>query len=134
MTGVKPVEGRKVVFGFLGAMGLLAAVGFVVVIFLRAQPVVQTKQRSLARLLANAYQKYRYDVQSWPTDAFDAAMNFKSENAELPTKVREAEKEWGLKATLTGTNGDSPTVKFTFEKPSPLELTYSLYNRERRKR
>lgn len=134
MDQAHPVEGRKVVIGFMGVMGLLALIGLVLVIWMRAQPVVQTEQRSIARLLSNAYQKYRYDIGGWPADAYDAAMNFQSENADLAKKVKKAESEWGLKAEMLDLNSESPTVKFIYAKPSPLELTFSLYNRDRKRR
>lgn len=130
----KAVDGRKVIFGFMGVMGLFALVGLVVVIWIRSQPIVQSDQRTMARLLSNAFQKYRYDVQAWPTDAYDAAMNFQSENPTLAARVKKAELEWGLKSEMIDPSTDSPSVKITFSKPSPLELTFSLYNRERKRR
>ncbi len=134
MAQSKPVEGKKVVFGFAGAVAVLAMIGLAVVIWTRAQPVVQTDQRNMARLLSNAYQKFRYDMQSWPEDSYDAAVNFRTENPDLADKVKKAQTEWGLSSEVIAGGSDSPSVKFTFTKPSPLELTFALYNRDRKRR
>lgn len=128
------IPGKKVVFGFYGSMGILALIGLVIVLWVRAQPVVQTEQRTMARLLSNAYQKYRYDMNDWPRDAFDAAVNFRSENATLSDKVKEAEGMWGLKVTMIEPTSESPQMHVVFEKPSLLEFKYSLYNRNRGRR
>ncbi len=130
----KSVSGKKVILGFAGIMALFALTGLVVVVWVRAQPIVQSEQRSMARLLSNAYQKYRYDVKAWPTDSFDAAMNFKSENPGLASRVRKAESEWGLRSEMIDGTSASPSVKFIYTKPSPLEIKFSLYNRERKRR
>ncbi len=134
MADTRTVSGKKVVIVFAGSMAALAILGLVIVLWVLAQPVVQSDQRSIARLLSNAYQKYRYDVGSWPTDAYDAAVNFNSETPDLAKRVRKAEAEWGLRSELKDANTDSPTVTFIFTKPSPLELKFSLYNRERKRR
>ena len=128
------ISGKKVVFGFYGSMGLLALIGFAVVLWVRAQPVVQSDQRTMARLLSNAYQKYRYDMNGWPSDAFDAAVNFRSENPVLSDRVKKAESEWGLKVTMIEPESKSPQMHIVFSKPSPLEFKYALYNRNRGQR
>lgn len=128
------VSGKKVVFGFYGSMGLLALVGLGIVLWVRSQPVIQTDQRTMARLLSNAYQKYRYDLNDWPSDAFDAAVNFRSENPTLSDKVKKAETEWGLEVTMIEPASQSPKMKVVFAKPSRLELQYALYNRNRGQR
>lgn len=121
------ISGKKVVIGFYGTMGLLALLGFGIVLLVRMQPVVQQDQRALARLIPNAYQKYRYDNNAWPRDAYDAALGFTSETPELPARVKKAEAEWGLKAEMVDPEGSAPEVRVTFQKPSPLEMKFSLY-------
>ncbi len=128
------IAGPKLVFGFYGLMGGFALVGLLFVLWIRSQPVVQVEQRNLARVLANAYQKYHIDANDWPTGAYDAAASFASESPTIPAKVKKAEAEWGLVATLVDPEGPSPTLKITYAKPTPLELTFLLDKEKKRRR
>ncbi len=120
------VSGKKVVIWFYGAMGVLALAGLGITLWIRSQPVLEREQRSMSRLLANAYQKYRIDTKTWPTSPYEAAINFKSENEDLSKNVKKGEAEWGMTTTLQGLDSDSPELVVRFTKPSKMEQVYAL--------
>jgi hypothetical protein len=124
------ISGKRVVFGFYGALGVLALIGGVIVLILRQQPPVERDQRNLSMVLTNAYQKHRFDTMLWPTSPYDAAANFKSENPNLVERVSKAEKEWGMTVELIDPEG-SPTMKVRFKEPRLSEQTFMLKKAKR---
>jgi hypothetical protein len=124
------VSGKRVVLFFYGGIGLMALIGMGLVIWLLSQPVTERDQRNLSVVLANAYQKHRFDTMTWPERPLDAATNFKSENPELVGRVEKAEKEWGMKIEVVDPEG-SPSMTVTYEKPAHLEMKYMLKKSKR---
>lgn len=132
-AGGHAISGKRVVFGFYAIMGLFALAGFISVLIIKSQPIVQVEQRNLARVLSNAYQKYRFDTDDWPTGAYDAAASFAAEKPDFPEKVRKAEQEWGLRAVMLDVEGDSPKLRVSYDKPDRLEQTFLLYKSKKQR-
>lgn len=108
-------------------MGVLAAIGLGVVVWVRSQPVAERQQRLMGVQLSLAYQKFRFDNKSWPTNAMDAAEGFRTENEQLGANIEKAQKEWGMSASMVDPESDKPMLKIVFEKPAHYERLHALY-------
>lgn len=128
------ISGKKVVFGFCAAMGLVAIAGFVVVRIVLSMPKVQKDQQIMTTQLMFAYQKYRFDNKTWPVSAADAAEGFRSENNTLFDRVGKAEQEWGMKTRVINPDSEKPLLEIVFEKPSHYERRHALYKQGQSRR
>lgn len=124
------VSGRRVVLAFYGGIGVIALIGMGLVIWIVSSPIYERDQRNLSMVLANAYQKYRFDTKSWPDGTYDVTANFRTENPEMVDRVRKAEAEWGLVTEVVDPEG-SPSLIVRYAKPKEVEFTYMLRKAKR---